>query len=132
MIGELHEKAGRKPEAVASYEKAREIVTKAAVSLANTATIVDELTYIYQSWGDLLLRAGDTSGALAKYELMRATFDENVTAHPSLPGYRSKLADCIRRIGTVLKSTSRPREAIARYRQLLMLDLAFPANLFQR
>jgi serine/threonine protein kinase len=117
VIGELHEKVGRRPEAIASYGKAREIGKKAAVSIANAPTIVDELTYIYQSWGDLLLRAGDTSGALATYELMRTTIDRNVIAHPSVPGYRSRLADCIRRIGTVLQSTGRPGEAIARYRE---------------
>jgi tetratricopeptide (TPR) repeat protein len=118
-IGSLHEQAGRLAEARASYENAEAIGERSANLQPSPRTILLELSYVYDSWGDLALRAGDKGQALAKCERTRELALALIRANPSVPEYRSRNADAVRRIGVVLRASGRPGDAISHYRQSL-------------
>jgi eukaryotic-like serine/threonine-protein kinase len=119
MIAGLHEQAGRPTDARVSYERGQVIGEKAAQTLGADPGILEEMAYLYQSWGSLAVGTGDIPEATAKYERMRATVARLIEAHPAAPRYRSQLADCVRRVGVTLQASGRADDAIAHYRQSL-------------
>ena len=87
----------------------RVIGEKAIDAIGSNLDILEQLAFIYQSWAEIVLKTGEASEVLVKYERLRATVAGMVEAHPSAPRYRSLLADCSRRIGIVLQSSARRR-----------------------
>ena len=119
MIASLHEQAGRPTDARASYERGQVIGEKAAQSLGANLEILEEMSYLYQSWGSMAVGTGDIPEATRKFERMGTIVARLIEAHPGAAKYRSQHADWTRRIGIMLQASGRPADAIAHFRQSL-------------
>jgi serine/threonine protein kinase len=117
QLGELTEKIGSKPEALAVHRKALAVQRElAGLDVETRLDVARSLLAV----GQLLRGTGDNAGALAAFEEAR-DLAERLEAGDPTDAVRSVLALSHYRIGSVLSKTGKPAEAMETYRKALAI-----------
>jgi serine/threonine protein kinase/tetratricopeptide (TPR) repeat protein len=121
QLGELTEKIGSQPEALAIHRQALSIRQELAAAVgADVETRLDVARSLW-SVGRLLDATGDKAGALAAYEEQR-DLSERLAAEDPSDAVRAVLALSHNRIGWQLWQTGKPAEALASYEKALAIQ----------
>jgi len=120
QLGELTDKIGSKPEALAVHRKGLAVRRElAAVSGADVETRLDVARSL-RMVGGLLRATGDNAGALAAFQEQR-DLAERLEAEDPTDVVRSVLAQSHHSIGYLLSVTEKPEEALEAYRKALAI-----------
>ena len=119
QLGELTDKIGSKPEALAVHRKALAVRRElAAAEGADVETRLDVARSL-EKVGLLLRATGDNAGALAAFEEALAIDRKLADDNPAVTDYQSGLASIHLGLGPLLSGTGKPSEAEVEYRKSL-------------
>jgi eukaryotic-like serine/threonine-protein kinase len=121
QLGELTEKIGSQPEALAVHRQA--LAIRRALAAAAGANVETRLDVARSLWkvGKLLDATGDKSGAMAAFEEQRELSERLAQEDPS-DAVRAVLARSHSNIGRLLSETGKPGEALAAYEKALAIQ----------
>ncbi len=121
-LGELTNKIGSKPEALAVHRKAlavrRELAAAEGADVETRLDVARSLEWV----GGLLSATGDNAGALAAWEEARAIYQKLADDNPAVPGYRVRLSWAHNDLALVLKGTGTPAEVEVEFRKALAIN----------
>jgi tetratricopeptide (TPR) repeat protein len=120
-IGILLSDTGKPADALASYEKARDILQKVADANPAVTSYQSQLAHSFNSIGILLSATGKPTEALASYEKARDIYQKLADANPAVTSYQRDLAKSNFNVGRLHAKEGRFVEAFA----LLDAGLAF-------
>jgi serine/threonine-protein kinase len=111
-LGEVTDKIGSKPEALAIHREALAARRALAAEPGADATITGDVTQSLLAIGDLQRVTGDTSGALSSYRESLAICEALARANPNVTQFQRNLASSHHDIGLLLGVTGKPAGAL--------------------
>ena len=120
-LGELTDKIGIKPEALAVHHKALVIRRELAVGLDTDVGPRLDLARSLIAAGLLSEATGDSVGALSAFEEARGLADPPANGPAAIDAARDALGTSHLRIGNLLKNTGKSTEALGSYRRALAI-----------
>jgi serine/threonine protein kinase len=121
QLGELTDKIGSKPEALAVHRKALAVRRElAAAEGADVETRLDVARSL-EKVGQLLMATGDNAGALPAFEEALAIYQKLTDDNPAFHEYQSGLASTHHNLGVLLRGTGKPSEAEVEFRKALAI-----------
>jgi tetratricopeptide (TPR) repeat protein len=114
-VGVLWHKLGRREEARAAYQAARDLQQKLAAALPGVPDYQSPLARTHINVGVLLNELGQYEAARTELEAGRGLLRQLTTAFPDVPDYRQDLAMAHHNLGLLLDDLGQSREARTEY-----------------